>query len=100
MYLPAISIGYAVPKGSFTASVHSVFRSAINLRLNGESHLLTLAISAEADLPQGIRLDTPKGFSFENFQVGESAICSEGILHFEKSSLTVQLNGARRWKCD
>ncbi len=100
MYLPAISIGYAVPGGNFAASVHSAFQSALNLRLHGENHLLTLIASSEGDLPQGIRLNVPEGLSFENFQVGEPAVCKDSILHFEKNSLTVQLSGARRWKCD
>jgi hypothetical protein len=100
MYLRAISIGYAVPDGNFAASIHSVFRSALNLRLDGENHLLTLIASGEGDLPQGIRLDTPKGFSFEEFQTGQPAVCRDSILHFGKSSLSVQLSGARHWKCD
>ncbi len=100
MYLPAISIGYAVPNGNFKASVHSVFRSALNLRLNGENNLLTLVVSSEADLPQGIRLDTPDGFSFDEFEIGEPAICRDGILRFEHNSLTIQLSEARRWRCD
>ncbi|RPJ26330.1 MAG: DUF2877 domain-containing protein [Chloroflexi bacterium] len=100
MYLRAISIGYAVPDGNFDAAVHSVFQSALNLRLNGENNLLTLLASGEGDLPQGMQLDTPEGFSFEEFQTGELAVCKEDILHFENSSLTVQLSGARRWKCD
>jgi hypothetical protein len=100
MYSSAISIGYAVPTEDFIASVHSVFRSALNLRLDGEPHLLTLVASGEGDLPQGIRLDTPKDFSFENFRMGELVICRESILRFECSSLTVPLSGARRWRCD
>jgi hypothetical protein len=32
--------------------------------------------------------------------MGEPALCRNGILHFENTSLTVQLSGARRWKCD
>jgi hypothetical protein len=100
MYLRAISIGYAVPEEDFDAAIHSVFPSALNLRLNGDSHLLTLVASGDGDLPQGIRLDTPNGFSFQEFQVGESGICRDGILSFEDSSLTVQLSGARRWICD
>ncbi len=100
MRLPALTLGYAVPVEDFHSSVHSVFHSALNLRpLNGEN-LLTLVRSDEPDLPQGIRLDTPEGFSFENFQSGERAICRQGILSFENSGLTVQLRGARRWECD
>jgi hypothetical protein len=100
MDLPAISMGYAIPTGDFDASVHSVFSSAINLRLSGGDELLTLVISSEADLPQGIRLDTPQGFSFEGIQAGEPVVCRDSILHFEHSSLTVQLGDARRWKYD
>lgn len=100
MYLRAISLGHAVPDVSFGAVVHSVFQSALNLRLHGENHLLTLVASGEGDLPQGIRLDTSDDFSFEKFQIGEPAVCKDSILHFEKSSLTVRLSGARRWKCD
>ena len=100
MYLRAISLGYAVPDGNFDASVHSVFQSALNLHLNSEDNLLTLIASSEGDLPQGIRLDTPEGFSFENFRVGDLVICRDGVLVFEKDSLTIQLSEARRWKCD
>jgi hypothetical protein len=100
MYLPAVTLGYAVPAGDFDASVHSVFHSALNLRPWHGEDLLTLVRSDEPDLPQGIRLDTPVGFSFENFQIGERAICRQGILSFENSGLAVQLRGARRWECD
>ena len=100
MHLSAISIGYAVPAEDFDASVHSAFQSALNLRLIGEEGLLTLIASEEGDLPQGIRLDLPEGFSFEEFQTGERAVCRDGVLHFENSPLAVQLNEARRWKCD
>ena len=62
--------------------------------------MLTLTTSSEDNLPQGIRLDAPIGFSFEKFQTGESAVCRDGILHIENSSLTIQLHGARRYKCD
>jgi hypothetical protein len=100
MYLPAVSIGYAVPGVNFDTSVHSTFQSALNLRLKGEGGLLTLIPASEGDLPQGIRLETPEGFSFEEFQTGETALCRDGILRFENGSLTVQLTGANLWKCD
>jgi hypothetical protein len=100
MYLRAISIGYAVPVDRFDASVHSVFQSSINLRLNNVNRLLTLTVSSEDDLPQGIRLEAPRDFTFEKFQTGERAVCKDGILYIENTSLTIQLHGARRWKCD
>ena len=97
MYLPALTLGYAVPTGNFDAAVHSVFHSALNLRPTNEDRLLTLVISSEPDLPQGIRIDSPDGFSFEGFHIGESVTCKDGILRFEKTRLTIQLNDAPRW---
>jgi hypothetical protein len=98
MYLPAITIGYAIPNKNFDATVHSVFRSALNLRLNKKNKLLTLLVSSEADLPQGIRLDTPDEFSFEKFCVGEQVTCEDKNLRL--NSLTIDLHNARRWQCD
>jgi len=100
MYVNTLSLGYAVPGENFSGLVHSVFQSALNLRLNGEDGLLTLVASTESDLPQGIRLNTPEGFSFEEFLPGEPAVCKDSLLLFKKSPLTIQLNGARRWQCD
>lgn len=100
MYLRAISMGYAVSSESFDASVHSVFQSALNLRLSGANELLTLIAAEEGDLPQGIRVDASTDFSFEKIGVGNPVVCKDGILYFENSSLTVQLSGARRWKCN
>ena len=100
MFLKATSIGDAVPHADFDAAVHSIFRSAINLSPAKESNLLTLVTSSEADLPQGIRVDTPEDFSFESgaLRAGEPATCRDGLLRF--GSLTIDLCGARRWKCD
>jgi hypothetical protein len=98
MYFKAISVGDAVPRTDFDAAVHSVFRSAVNLRLDKGHRLLTLVAPNEADLPQGIRVDTPAGFSFEICRAGELVTCRDDILRFD--SLTIELRGARRWKCD
>jgi hypothetical protein len=100
MYLSALSIGYAVPQPAFEASVHSVFESAVNLRLVKSERLLTLVGSGEADLPQGIRLDTPADFSFADLGVGESVTCQDSILRIDSIPLTADLRKARIWKCD
>ncbi len=100
MYLEAFSIGYALPRQDFDASVHSVFQSAANLRLTKGGKLLTLVGADEADLPQGIRLNTPTGFSFAGLCVGESQTCRDGLLRLESLSLTIDLRQARTWKCD
>ncbi|MCJ7433967.1 MAG: DUF2877 domain-containing protein [Anaerolineales bacterium] len=98
MYFNAISIGDAVPRTDFDATIHSVFQSAINLLLNRGNSLLTLVTSNEADLPQGIRVDTPADFSFEMCRTGEPVTCRDDILRC--SFLTIDLRGAGRWKCD
>lgn len=98
MILNAISMGYAIPHADFDAVVHSAFRAAINLRLTEGGQLLTIAAINEADLPQGIRVDTPNDFSFEIFHAGEPVTCRDDNLRLD--SLTIELRGARRWKCD
>lgn len=98
MYLAAISIGYAVPDGNFNASIHSVFQSALNFRLDGEGHLRTLTAYGNGDLPQGIQLGTPNNYTFDTFSVGEQVICRDNVLRL--GSLTVDIRSARRWKCD
>jgi hypothetical protein len=100
MGLEAICVGYAVPQSGFAAVVHSAFASAANLRLARGSRLLTLVTIEEADLPQGIRLNTPQGFSFEGLRTGESVSCRDGILCCVQTPLTIDLRPARRWKCD
>jgi hypothetical protein len=98
MYLKAISTGVAVPHTDFDATVHSVFRSAVNLQLARGGKLLTLVTASEADLPQGLRVNTPHDFSFEIFHAGEQVTCRDHILCL--NLLTIELRDARLWKCD
>lgn len=100
MHLEAICMGYAVPRRGFEAEVHSAFTSAANLQLVRGSRLLTLVAGEEPDLPQGIRLNTPQGFSFEELRPGERVTCRDGILRCEQTPLTIDLRPARRWKCN
>lgn len=100
MELRAISTGCAVPEGAFDAEVHSVFTSAANLRLLKSGALITLVVVTEPDLPQGIRVDAPVGFSFETLRPGERFACREGVLSCPEAELTIDLKPAARWKCD
>jgi hypothetical protein len=100
MYFEAISIGDAVPRADFDAAVHSVFQSAINLRIIGGDNLLTLVASSEADLPQGIRVNTPDDFSFEICHASEKVFRRDDILRFASSPLTIDLRGAGSFNCD
>ena len=89
-----------MPRRNFDAEVHSAFPSAANLHLVRDGQLLTLVAAEEADLPQGIRLNTPKGFSFEGLRTKQKVICRDGILHCEHDPLTIDLRMAHRWKCN
>lgn len=95
----AASVGAAVPRGGFEGSVHSVFHRALNLRVSREIGLVTLLLSEEADLPQGIRLDAPGRSIFEGLSVGASAACKDGLLTVGES-LAVDMRLASVWKCD
>jgi hypothetical protein len=100
MRLAAITTGYAIPQADFDASLHSVFRTAANLRLANQDLLLTLVSANQADLPQGMRIASPGDFTFEQLSTGAHATCRDGILSFEGSALEVDLNRANRWQCD
>jgi len=98
MNLTALTIGETVPQTDFDAAVHSVFHSAVNLRLNNNGALLTLTTADQADLPQGIRLNTPPDFSFETLRPNEPASCRDG--HLRLPSLTIDLRPASLWTCN
>jgi hypothetical protein len=95
----AISIGCAVPRLGFTGVVHSAFHCAVNLQRSGDSMLLTVLSSGEADLPQGIRLDTPRGYTFERIPVGTRTTCQDGILTLGRI-LKGDLREGHSWECD
>ncbi len=96
----AITIGSAVPWRDFAVTVHSVFREAVNLRLRKRTHLFTLLTLDCPDLPQGIRLGAPPGFSFEDQLVlGDEMVCKDSILEDVFHRLTIDLHPAKRWHC-
>jgi hypothetical protein len=100
MRLTAISTGYAIPYIDFDATIHSIFRTVVNLRPTNKDLLLTLVVASEADLPQGIRLDSPDDFSFEQLSAGWDVFCRNNTLIFENSALEVEFSQGRRWQCD
>ncbi len=97
MYVRAISVGHAVPRMQFDAVVHSVFASAVNLKVNDQEPLLTLLTSTEGDLPQGIRLEPSRTLSFERLHAGTPAACRHGVLHVDEKLLTIDLQQAACW---
>jgi hypothetical protein len=100
MHIKALSAGYAIPQVDFRVTVHSVFRNALNMQPVSSDLLLSLVSADEADLPQGIRLDTPDSFTFDKLRVGESVGCRGNLLVFEHFNLEIDLSSAQRWQCD
>jgi hypothetical protein len=98
MQIHASSIGEAIPRDNFDAVIHSVFDTAANLCLVDADRLVTLLVSDQYELPQGIRI-TEKLASLESLTVGLLAACRAGVLRFESSLLTVDLHSAPVWKC-
>lgn len=98
MQLRALSIGEAVPPTNFDAVIQSTFDSAVNLRLRNEDRLITLLISRDHDLPQGIRVWTAT-LPLQSLTPGERAAIRGGVLRFASSPLTVDLRDAPVWKC-
>ncbi len=99
--LKALTSGYAVPRRDFSATVHSVFHEAANLQAVKSNRLLTLVSLECADLPQGMRVATPVGFSFDShLQPGDKFTCRGGILADEQQRIEIDLASARRWKCN
>jgi hypothetical protein len=100
MNLEAVSIGCAVPRWEFEVSVHSIFRSSVNLQMGDGNTLLTLTAFKHGDLPQGIRLQAPDEFHFDDLSVGEYGGCRDGLLTFQSALPQVSLRNARRWTID
>lgn len=98
MQLHAASIGEAIPRENFDAVIQSAFDSAVNIRLTDEDRLLTVLISNQYELPQGIRITT-KQISLRSLTIDLRAASRGGILRFESSSLSIDLRGAPVWKC-
>lgn len=86
-----------MPRIDFDAVVHSVFRSALNLRPVGEEGLLTVLASDQGDLPQGILTDAAGDVSFEGLSVGSRVVCRAGVLRLG-DLFSIDLGGARRWE--
>lgn len=98
MQLRALSIGEAVPRENFDALIHSAFDSAVNLRLADKDRIITLMISEDHELPQGIRIWTETS-SLRTLNPGLHAAARGGILRFDSSPLAVDLRGASVWEC-
>ena len=84
----------------FNGFIHSVFHHACNISIDNQS-LITLLSSSLDNAPQGIRLDTPPDFTFEDYlELGQPVGCRANILRFSRSSISIDLRSARSWRSD
>lgn len=95
MQFHAASIGSAVPRDKFNATIQSLFDSSLNLRLDVEDRLITILISDHHNLPQGIRVDNK--IPIQQLTVGLKAASRGGILRFDSSNLSIDLRWATIW---
>ncbi len=91
----AESVGSKVPGDAFYATVHSAFESAANLRVEGLEYLLTLFVSEDTDLPQGIRLPREADPIIPDLKVGQTLLYQSGKLHW--AGAEIDLHEARRY---
>ena len=100
MQLRAISVGTRTITNHFDGRVHSVFRRACNLHID-EHTMLTLLSSDMSNTPGGIRLQTPRKFTFLDYlQAGQTVGNRANILRVSGSSLSVDLRRAELWYID
>lgn len=98
MRLQAISAGKGVVNNHFNGFVHSVFHHACNITINDQP-LITLLSSSLHNAPQGLRVDTPSDFTFEDYlELGQPVGCRANILRFCGSPLSIDVRSARPWR--
>jgi hypothetical protein len=100
MLYRAISTGYAIPLTNFNATIHSIFRTAVNLKPANNDLLFTLVGARAADLPQSIRLNAPDDLCFVQLNTGDKVFCRASTLIFENSTLEVGFSQSKRWLCN
>lgn len=79
----AASVGPLVPRGDFRFRVHSVFASALNLRIDGRRMLVTLTGAGADDHPQAIRLATRERFDAWPVAIGDAGRREGDALAFD-----------------
>ena len=98
MNLHAQSCGLAVPANSFVGHVHSIFKSALNIKPHTGS-LITILAASHANQPRAIRVPVHGGFQFDQhgISVGDPVASRAGILRFSHSALAIDLRSTVIW---
>jgi hypothetical protein len=99
MNLNALSRGHAAPDASFEGAVHSIFRTAFNIRLRSGT-LLSVLTSMHANQPRAFRIDAPQEFQFDHytFHIGDSVVSCAGIIEIPHRTLTIDFRTAVVWR--
>jgi len=96
--IAALKTGFGVPDADFDGDVHSVFRNALILAVDGGG-LVALVPEEAGALPGGITLDAEAGIGFDRMiAAGARAAARAGILRVADSGLTVDLRQAEVWR--
>lgn len=95
MIIQARSIGSQVPTGDFQAVIHSAFQEAVNLRVRGLDHLVTVFASDDTDLPQGIRISKSTPLPFSQIGPGQDVARMGSEMMFPATALQILLQDAR-----
>jgi hypothetical protein len=96
--LAALKTGFGVPDADFDGNVHSVFRNALILAVDGGG-LVTLVPEEAGALPGGITLDVEAGIGFDRMIATEArAAARAGILRVADGGLSVDLRQAEAWR--
>ncbi|QIK61960.1 DUF2877 domain-containing protein [Leucobacter viscericola] len=96
----ALSRGHAVPEGTFTGVVHSVFAHSCNLAVAGT--LLTLQDSANLHSPTSIRIAGHAGRRWQpSVAPGQPVWLADGLIRIGgsgESTYTLDISGAEVWR--
>jgi hypothetical protein len=99
MQYAALAIGSCVPAEDFIGRVAEVHARAALLSLTVESQVTLLAPEL-GHQPHGISLDVPADLMFRSVLILDaSAAARTGMLRLAGGEVTIDLRGARRWRC-
>lgn len=100
MNISALSRGYLVPTVSFDGYVHSVFDSALNVRLR-DGMIVSILTPAHPHQPRAVRMNSGLDIRFDRYNVfaGDRVACRAGIIRLLHRGFSVDLRPAELWKC-
>jgi hypothetical protein len=97
--IPALTIGSRALCRFAGGCVHSVYRQASNIELEG-GELLTLLGPETGNVPHGIRCPLPEPADFRAWLRPAQTVAANGLsLHIPEAGIAIDLSAATRWYC-